>query len=70
MKKVKKEYKKGVNSLIILGTWMIWKHRNACVFDSVAPSVNSIMRELNDECSLWCLAGSRKLQGLELAGVL
>jgi hypothetical protein len=49
---------------------MKWKHRNACVFDSVAPSVNSIMRELKDECSLWCLAGSRKLQGLELAGVL
>jgi hypothetical protein len=70
LKKVKKEYKKGVNSLIILGAWMIWKHRNACVFESVAPSVISIMRQLKDEHSLWCLAGARKLQGLGLASVL
>jgi hypothetical protein len=32
IKRVKKEDRKGVNSLIILGAWMIWKHRNACVF--------------------------------------
>jgi len=52
MKKVKKEYKKGVNSLIILGAWMIWKHRNACVFEGMAPSVASIMREIKDEHNL------------------
>jgi hypothetical protein len=32
IKRVKKEDRKGVNSLIILDAWMIWKHRNACVF--------------------------------------
>ena len=32
IKRVKKEDRKGVNSLIILGARMIWKHRNACVF--------------------------------------
>jgi hypothetical protein len=41
-KKVKREYKKGVNSLIILGAWIIWKHRNACVFEGLAPSVTTI----------------------------
>jgi hypothetical protein len=41
---------------------MIWKHRNACVFDNVAPSVNTIIRELKDEVSLWCLADAKKLQ--------
>lgn len=55
-----------LNSLIILGVWIIWKHRNACVFEGAAPSVTSIMREFKDEYSLWCLAGAKKLQDLEL----
>jgi hypothetical protein len=59
---VKREYKKGVNSLIILGAWMIWKHINDCVFEGMAPSVASIMREIK--------AGAKKLQGLGLAGAL
>ena len=32
MSRVSKEHRKGVNTLIILGAWIIWKHRNACVF--------------------------------------
>ena len=70
IKKVKKEYTRGVNSLIILGAWMIWKHRNACVFEGVPPSVNSIMRDIKDEHSLWCLAGAKKLQVLGLFYVI
>jgi hypothetical protein len=31
--------RKGLNSLIILGAWTLWKHRNRCVFDGVAPSL-------------------------------
>jgi hypothetical protein len=52
MKKVKKEYKRGVDSLIILDAWMLWKDRNACVLEGVAPSVTSIMRDLKDEHNL------------------
>ncbi|CAO2186422.1 unnamed protein product [Urochloa humidicola] len=70
IRKVPKDQKKGVNSLIILGAWMIWKHRNACVFEGVAPSVATILKELKDEHSLWCLAGAKKLHGLGLAGRL
>jgi hypothetical protein len=29
--------KKGVNSLLILGAWMIWKFRNKVVFDGIPP---------------------------------
>jgi hypothetical protein len=63
MRRVKKEHKKGVNTLIILGAWIIWKHRNACVFEGVSPSINKILCELKDEHGLWYIAGAKKLQG-------
>jgi hypothetical protein len=25
--------RRGLNALIILGVWTLWKHRNICVFD-------------------------------------
>jgi len=31
--RVSEEVQKGVNSIIILGAWLVWKHRNVCVFD-------------------------------------
>ena len=49
--------------VIMLGAWVIWKHRNVCVFDGASPSVNSILRELNDEC----FAGAKMLQNLGLS---
>jgi hypothetical protein len=32
--------KRGINSLIILGTWTLWKHRNHCVFDAMTPKLD------------------------------
>ncbi|GJN31823.1 hypothetical protein PR202_gb20270 [Eleusine coracana subsp. coracana] len=60
--------KKGVNSLIILTAWSIWKHRNTCVFYGAAPSVSAIMQEIKDEHGLWCMVEAKKLEGLGLAG--
>jgi len=45
MKRVEKEHRRGVNPLIILVALIIWKHRNACVFEGTAPSVTSIIRK-------------------------
>ena len=56
--------KKGVNSLIILTSWLIWKHRNSSVFDGATPSVNEVLRQFRDEYKLWCLAGAKKLLAL------
>jgi hypothetical protein len=30
---------KGFKSLVILGAWCIWKHRNRCVLDGSPPSM-------------------------------
>ena len=63
---ISKEYRKGANSLITLTMWLLWKHRNACVFDGDSPSDSEFVRQFKDEYMLWCLAGAKKLQALRL----
>ena len=59
-KQVPKEKKKCFNTLIILGAWLLWKHRNACVFEGASPSMNDLLRSFDDEHHLWRLAGGTK----------
>jgi hypothetical protein len=33
----------GLKSLIILGVWTLWKHRNECVFDKKRPSMEVVL---------------------------
>jgi len=42
----------GLNSLIILGAWIIWNHWNRCVFDGITPSVSQA-QENNVNFGLW-----------------
>lgn len=56
--RVCKEKKKGFNSLVALSSWRIWKHRNACVFDGVPPSVSKVIQDIKEEARIWCLAGA------------
>jgi hypothetical protein len=63
-KKTAKEKRKGLNTLIMLGAWILWKHRNACVFEGVQPSIQAIIREFTNEQQLWFLAGARSLRRL------
>ncbi|GJM91641.1 hypothetical protein PR202_ga08039 [Eleusine coracana subsp. coracana] len=58
MKKVCKTNRKGVNSLIILTKWSIWKHRNGCVFEKASPSAATILNVIKNEHGLWCMAGA------------
>jgi len=70
--RVSKEHRKGVNSLIILGAWIIWKHRNACVFEGVSPSLSKIWSELKNEQSLvhgWGEEASRAWFGASWLGL-
>ena len=56
--------RKGINSLIILGAWTLWTHRNKCVFDGAAPSVAGALSVAEDERRSWSLAGARGLSVL------
>jgi hypothetical protein len=51
--------KKGVNSLIILGAWTLWKHRNCCVFYGIAPNIVAAVSQADEERKMWELAGAR-----------
>jgi hypothetical protein len=63
------DVQKGLNSLIILGAWSIWKHRNSCVFDGASPSAASILNMARDEAQLCTVAGAKGLTSLSVRDV-
>ena len=54
----------GLNSVIILGAWTLWKHRNDCVFNKVAPGMAKALFLASEETRLWCMAGAKALASL------
>ncbi|TVU24997.1 hypothetical protein EJB05_27471, partial [Eragrostis curvula] len=64
IKRVPKSKRKGTNILIILTAWLLWKHGNSRVFDSISPNIATLLRCFNEEHHLWCLAGARGLRTL------
>ena len=65
-KKLSKGMKKGLNTVIFQGAWILWKHRNACVFDRAAPRISRLLQAFKEEEKLWCLVGAWGLQTLSL----
>lgn len=55
---------KGSNSLVILGAWTIWNHRNKCVFDNCNPSLAAALRAAREEALCWFLAGDKAVWSL------
>jgi hypothetical protein len=56
--------KKGLNSLIILGAWTLWKHRNRCAFDVIAPNLVTAVSQADEERRFWELPGARGISHL------
>jgi hypothetical protein len=56
--------KKGLDSLVALGAWMIWNHRNKVVFDGRTPSISFLLQAAEDEQETWRLAGAKGLSFL------
>ena len=53
-----KEMHKGLNSLIILVNWEIWKHRNTIVFEGARLNIQTLHLTVAHESSLWCFGGA------------
>jgi hypothetical protein len=44
--------------------WWLWKHRNSCVFDGASPNISTIMQHIQEDVTLWGLAGAKDLRRL------
>jgi hypothetical protein len=51
----------GLNSLVILGVWTLWKQHNGYVFDNKSPSIADAIRRVGLEVDLSEMAGAQKL---------
>jgi hypothetical protein len=60
--KIPKGKRKGFNSVVILGAWSLWNHRNRCVFDGARPCLESLKEGFREELQLWFLAGVKNLR--------
>jgi hypothetical protein len=69
-RKVHKEWRKGFNSVTILGAWCLWMQRNWTVFDGDSPTIGKVQRSLFDELACWVMAGAKNLESLGLATTL
>ena len=47
-----------------LGAWLIWKHRNSCVFDGGRPNLAHVISTFKEEAHLWAVAGARGVSHL------
>lgn len=51
---------KDSRTILSLGLWELWKHRNAIVFDGATPSVAAVIAKVESECRAWSVAGLLK----------
>jgi nuclear pore complex protein Nup210 len=47
-----KQLRKGLASITLLIPWMLWKHRNECVFNGGQPNIDTLLRQIKDEADL------------------
>jgi hypothetical protein len=50
--------KKGLESLIALGAWIIWDNQNICVFDGDNPNMGEALILARQEHHYWMMAGA------------
>jgi len=53
------QVKKGVNSIIILGAWLVWKHHNYCVFYGGSPDLSCVISAFREAAQQWSVAGAQ-----------
>uniref|UniRef100_J3L539 Uncharacterized protein n=1 Tax=Oryza brachyantha TaxID=4533 RepID=J3L539_ORYBR len=50
-------YRAAFDSLCLLVTWLIWKERNARMFNQVASTVDKLFNDIRTEVMIWREAG-------------
>jgi hypothetical protein len=53
---------KGLASATLLTPWMLWKHRNSCIFEQARPSASALIGQIKNEAALWARAGATGLR--------
>ncbi|GJN24972.1 hypothetical protein PR202_gb12751 [Eleusine coracana subsp. coracana] len=53
--------RKKLNSIIILGAWSLWNHRNGCVFRGTSPSLPKTLIMAGEEMVWLCVAGAKDM---------
>jgi hypothetical protein len=43
--------------------WVLWNHRNACVFDQANPSIHELVDNIKDEVRCWAKGRGSRAQG-------
>jgi hypothetical protein len=56
--------RKGLDSLFILGAWVLWKHRNRRVFDAAPPNLAAALSQAGEERLFWELPGAQGIASL------
>ncbi|RLN18201.1 hypothetical protein C2845_PM02G10120 [Panicum miliaceum] len=49
----------------MLVSWLIWKERNARIFNGIEQSLSQLIRGILEEGSNWIQAGASKLAGID-----
>jgi hypothetical protein len=52
---------KGIQSLLILVCWSLWRERNARVFNDREKNTSTLVFKISDEARLWVRAGAKGL---------
>ena len=55
---------KGLATATLLVPWMLWKHRNDCIFDRGRLSVHALLTKIKEEATLWASAGALGLRAV------
>ena len=56
--------RKGLASAVLLVPWMLWKHRNDCVFNHGRPLIADLLTKIKDEAALWAAAVALGLRAI------